>query len=149
MVMRPPGRQTRTSSGPGRKHRPKHGHHGIKAGVGIGHLLGIALLEANRQPFAVRPGLGLFDQVGGNVDARHLRTAARGWDGQVAGAAGHIQDLFAGLEVQALDKFGGTRFIRFGNLTKVAGHPSCFGAGGKRIRFHGRHCCYHVRLSCL
>jgi hypothetical protein len=61
----------------------------------------------------------LFNQVGCNVDASDLRPTARRRDGQVTGAAGYIQHAFVGLDLQAGNKLGRTRLIRFGDLAKV------------------------------
>jgi len=38
-------------------------------------------------------------------------------------------------QVQALDKFDGAGFIRFGNFAEITGHPGRLGAGGEGVDF--------------
>ena len=129
MAIRPPGRQTRSSSdghnlGPRRKHGAEHGHHHVEAGSVVGQLLGIALDEFDFQIFIGGAFAGLLQKIGREVEADDVRPVAGGGNGLISRAAGHVQDFRPWLEIDALDEAFSLADIQFCNFTEVARHPT-------------------------
>ena len=135
-----------------REHGSEHGGDEVEGRVGVRKLLGIALVEGDVERFGLRSCACLEEQVGGDVKAGDVGTAPGRGQGDVAGAAGHIEQAHAGRDGQPLDERLGADGDGPGDDAEVAGHP-----GGAHFFFHlfDRRCvvsgclrCGHVSGGC-
>ena len=75
----------------------EHDRVGVKASIGKGQRLGILLPpDEAAEPALVGARFADFEHVGVDVGDGHMRAAPREAEGDVAGAAGHVEDVFAG-----------------------------------------------------
>ena len=66
-------------------------------------------------------------------------------NGLISGAAGHVQHLHSGLELEALDEAFSLADIQFCNFTKVPGHPT----GPQALFQFSQNCLPHRPSVCL
>ena len=105
------------------EHGAEHGDDGVEGGVGVGELLGVALVELDGEAFGGGAFAGLDEEVGGDVDAGDDGSARASGMASVAGAAGDVEDAGAGRDGEAADEGFGAAGDGFGDDAEVAGHP--------------------------
>src|SRR2546423_3725116 len=81
----------------GREDRAERGRDRVKLGIGVRELLGIALVEPDRQPLGSRRATRLLELVGGDVDADDVGAGARGTERDATGSARDVEHPVAGL----------------------------------------------------
>jgi hypothetical protein len=99
MAIRPPGRTTRASS-----LATVHGNDHVEGRVGKLQHFRVAILKVGVQIFGRGAGARLRQQIFGDVDAGDARADARGGDGEITGATGHVENVHAGANRQAGDE---------------------------------------------
>ena len=109
--MRPPGRQTRTSSSAaswwcGSEHHADAGGHGVEHVVVVGQVLGVADLPLEADARGLGIGLALVEQLGREVAGDDVRPGRGGRDRDVAGSGGHVEHVVVGAEMGRLDEHG-------------------------------------------
>ena len=106
-----------------REHGAVHGNDYVEGRVGKLQHFRVAILKVGVQIFGRGAGARLRQQIFGNVDAGDARADARGGDGEITGATGHVENVHAGANRQAGDEgnafFGGV----FCDLAKISGRP--------------------------
>ena len=83
--------------------RAERGGDPVEFAVPVRQLLAIALVEADHEPLGLRRAAGLRQLVGRDVDADDVRAGASRTQRHAAGAAGHVENVAPGLELERLD----------------------------------------------
>src|SRR5581483_3875683 len=90
-------------------------------------------------------------EIGSEIEAGDGGSGVGGGDGLVAGATGDVEDLHAGLEAEAGDKFFGSGAVVLGDFAEVASHPCGFHARFEFLETCGlrRHSSPHEKVGTL
>ena len=123
--------------GAGGEHDAPHADDEIEFGVGIREVFGVPFGESDGEVFDLGAVAGFGDEVGGDVDAGGLATGAGGEEGEVASAAGDIEEARARSEREARHEFGGAGFVEFGDEREVAGFPGGFTTRAQTLLWRG------------
>ena len=106
-----------------REHGAVHGNDHVERRVGKLQHFRVAILKCGVQIFGRGAGASLHQQIFGDVDASDSRAGARGGNGEITGAAGHVENVHAGANRQARnEKYAFVGGI-FRDLAEISGGP--------------------------
>ena len=125
---------------PGGEHRPDQADDEVERVVLVAQVLGVTLLELDRELLGLRTFARLLVEVVGQIDAGDLRARTRGWQRDLPGAARDVEHPDPGPEREAVEELERTRQQEGGEVAVVARFPDGLQAGlqGAHLRRHRR-----------
>jgi hypothetical protein len=128
------------------EHRADQAHDQVERAVLVGQVLGVALVELDRQLLGLGAIARLRDEVVGQIDPGDFCAGTRCRQGDLPRAARDVEHLDAGPERETVEKLEGARQQEGGEASVVARLPGSFQPGLQGAHFGGHRDVVHDGL---